>query len=89
MRGAETLMTYLDVISFIQLSKLIQWLGLGNGIKVLPHRDAEFFRFLSKMEGVQETFDNVSRCHKLSYEVKAVEIDPVVGAGKRYQGSSP
>ncbi|GBN99564.1 hypothetical protein AVEN_263104-1 [Araneus ventricosus] len=36
--------------------------------------------------GGQTTLDDISRRHKLSYEIKIVEIDLVVGAGEFLQG---
>ncbi|GBM88842.1 hypothetical protein AVEN_178438-1 [Araneus ventricosus] len=36
----------------------------------------------------QATVDDISRCHKLSYEIKIVEIGPVVGAGELSEGFS-
>ncbi|GBN63438.1 hypothetical protein AVEN_20317-1 [Araneus ventricosus] len=73
-----------------------RWLGAeawssGRGwetVMVFPtqkmYSEGVFFRFFSKMEGVglQATTDEMSRGYNLPYEIKLVEISPVVGAGR-------
>ncbi|GBM11754.1 hypothetical protein AVEN_22897-1 [Araneus ventricosus] len=71
----------------------VQQVETGDSVEVFPYTEctAKVLRFLSKIEGGgwQATTDGISRGHKLSHEIKSVEIDPVVEAGGRSNAFPP
>ncbi|GBO14812.1 hypothetical protein AVEN_29537-1 [Araneus ventricosus] len=68
----------------IKIVKIGLIVGAGGCLMVfLPIEDVQWSsvcRFARGREG-QATIDGISRRHKLSYEIKIVEIGPVGGAG--------
>ncbi|GBN16474.1 hypothetical protein AVEN_12149-1 [Araneus ventricosus] len=76
-------------IKMIEIGLLVGAGGFLQGFSPLRMYNGEvFFPFRSKMQGGvgQATLDDISKRHKLSYEIKMIEIGLVVGAVGFVQG---
>ncbi|GBM09498.1 hypothetical protein AVEN_100415-1 [Araneus ventricosus] len=85
--GRQRVMAYPDVINF-HMNKTVVEIGTvvraGELSDSFPLENVQWNSVLSKMEGGggPMTNDDISRRHKISYEIKNVEIGPEFGTGK-------